>query len=336
VTPRFRSLFAVLAVGLTLLAACSAEAPPAATMGDTQVTDQQVATEVRVFGFLSELRQKPCGTKEVGETEQSACARFALSSVIEEHFASDYAAMHGITVSDADVKPALDILDQQVGKQKLDDLLAAHQLTRADLNAIAKRSLLLNRVQSAVTESRLTDAGLQQLYQQKILDYTTIQVDHILVKTKAEADAVYAQVTAPGATEKDFQALARQVSIDPSAKQNGGSLGSAVASSYVPSFGQAAAGLEPGQISQPVHSQYGWHVIRMVSKQVTSYADAKQALVASQAIVEFNAWLRNEITTQGVDVNPKYGRYDVPTLQVARISSTATGIDTTPSPSPSA
>ena len=74
----------------------------------------------------------------------------------------------------------------------------------------------------------------------------------------------------------------------------------------------------------------------MVDKQVTPYAEAKQALIDSQAVDEFNAWLRDEITTQGVDVNPKYGRYDVQLLQVARISSTATGIDTTPSPSPSA
>ncbi len=53
-----------------------------------------------------------------------------------------------------------------------------------------------------------------------------MQVDHILVKTKAEADDVYAQVTAPGATEQDFLDLAKEVSIDPSAKQNSGSLGS--------------------------------------------------------------------------------------------------------------
>ena len=329
-------LLVVLIFGLTSLLACSAAAPPAATMGETEVTDDELAHEVNVFEFLSELSQRPCGTKEAGETEQSACARFALSSVIEEHFASEYAAANDITVSDADIKPMLDNLDQQVGKQKVDDLLAAHDLTRADLSAIARRSLLMGHVQSAVTESRLTDAELQQLYQQNILDYTTVEVDHILVKTKAEADAVYAQVTAPGATEKDFQDLARQVSIDPSAKQNGGSLGSAAASSYVRSFGQAAAALEPGEISQPVHSQYGWHVIRMVNKQVTPYADAKQALIDSQAAVGFNAWLRDEITTQGVDVNPKYGRYDVQQLQVARISSTATGIDTTSSPSPSA
>jgi hypothetical protein len=329
-------LLVALILGLTALVACSAAAPPAATMGDTQVTDEQLAHEVNVFEFLSELSQQPCGSKEVGETERSACARFALSGMIEEHFTSEFAAANDITVSDADIQPALDNLDQQVGKDKVDELLAAHQLTRADLSAIAKRSLMLGQVRSAVSASRLTDAALEALYQQNILDYTTVDVEHILVGTRAEADDVYAQVTAPGTTEKDFQDLARQVSIDPSAKQNGGSLGSAAASGYVPSFGRAAAALEPGDISQPVHSKYGWHVIRMVDKQVTPFAEAKKALIDSQAVEEFNTWLREEITTQGVDVNPRYGRYDVQLLQVARISSTATGIDTTPSTSPSA
>jgi foldase protein PrsA len=329
-------LLVALILGLTALVACSAAAPPAATMGDTQVTDEQLAHEVNVFEFLSELNQKPCGTQEPGETEASACARLALSGVIAEHFAGEYAAAHDITVTDDDIKPELDNLDQQPGKDKVDEMLAAHDLTRADLTAIARRFLLLRQVQSSVTESRITDAELQDLYQQNILDYTTVQVDHILVETKAQADVVFAQVTAPGATQQDFQDLARQVSIDPSAKQSGGSLGSAVASGYVPSFGRAAAALEPGEISQPVHSKYGWHVIRMVDKQVTPYADAKQGLIGSMAPVEFNAWLRDQVTTQGVDVNPRYGRYDVELLQVTRISSTATGIDTTPSTSPSA
>ena len=94
-------------------------------------------------------------------------------------------------------------------------------------------------MQRAVAADKPPDADLRQQYQDGLASYTTVQVDHILVKTKAEADDVYAQVTAPGATEQDFLDLAKQVSIDPSAKQNSGSLGSAVASTYVPPFAAA-------------------------------------------------------------------------------------------------
>lgn len=323
-------------LGLLLLSACSAATPPAATIAGEDLTDAQLAREMDVFTFLADLSQQPCGTKDGPETQDAACARFALTSVIRERFATAYARQSGITVTDADIAPLLQNLDQQVGKKKVDRLLAQNGLTRTDLAGIARRSLLLGDVRSAVTEERVTDAGLRQLYDQSILDYTTIQVDQILVKTKAEADQVYAQVTAPGSTEQDFQALARQVSIDPSAAQNGGSLGAAVASGYVRPFAEAAAVLEPGQISQPVRTKFGWHVIRMVSKQVQSFAQAKQALIDSRSIVEFNAWLREQVKSRGVEVNPRYGRFDLQSLEVTRISSTATGSSPAPSASASA
>ena len=316
-------MFVAFGLALSLLASCGGATPPAATIGETQITNEQLAHEVNVFEFLSELSQQPCGTPEGRETEQSACSRFALSSVIEERFAAMYAVAHDIAVTNSDIQPALDNLDQQVGKKRVDELLAAHDLTRDDLSEIARRSLVLEHVQSAVTEERLTDDAVLRRYQENMADYTTVSVEHILVQTKAEADAVYAQATAPGATEEEFKSLARQVSIDPSAKQNGGDLGSALASTYVPSFGRAAASLEPGQVSQPVHSRFGWHVIRLVDKQVL-------------IIDEFNAWMREQITTQGVDVNPRYGRYDLRNLEVARIASTVGGNDASPPPSPSA
>jgi parvulin-like peptidyl-prolyl isomerase len=164
-------------------------------------------------------------------------------------------------------------------------------------------------------------------------------VDHILVKTKAEADAAYVQVTAPGATEQDFLDLAKQVSTDPTAAQNSGSLGSAVASTYVPPFRAAVLQMKPGDISKPVHTQYGWHVIRMVKKDVQSFDSVKQTLIDSTASTVFSDWLHGQATNGTVEINPKYGRFDSETLAVSRISSTETGSASTsasPSASPSA
>ncbi len=172
---------------------------------------------------------------------------------------------------------------------------------------------------------------LRKQYEDNLGSYVTVQVDHILVKTKAEAENVYAQVTAPGATEKDFLALAKQVSIDPSVKQNSGSLGSAVASTYTPEFAAAVLKMEPGEISKPVHSQFGWHVILMNTKDVQSFDSVKQTLLDSGSTSIFNDWLRQQIENGKIEINPKYGRFDPDTLQVSRVSSTATG-----SPSPSA
>lgn len=332
--PRSAALVA-LALCLTLLASCGSAASPAATIGGSDVTDQQLAHEVNVFSFLSGLNKQPCGTADGQETQNAACARFALSNIIQEHFVAKYAAAHQIAVTDAQVVQTIQQLDSNLGKTVVDTQLQQFHLTRTDLNGLAHRILLFGDVQTAVAAERITDTELQQQYQQKILDYTTIQVDHILVKTKAEAESVYAQVTAPGATEQDFLDLAKKISIDPSVKQNSGSLGSAVAATYVPEFGVAAAVLAPGEISKPVHSQYGWHVIRMVKKDVQSFDSVKQDLLRSGSTTVFNDWMREQIKADGVEVNPKYGRFDPTTLSVVRISSTATGSDSTPSASPS-
>jgi hypothetical protein len=295
---------------------------PAATVGPSSITDPEVAHEAQLFTFLAALNRTPCGQAVQGETPASACNRFALSNLIQTTFVNDYAKEHQLEVTDNEVTSIIKNLDTQVGAKTVDAELTKEKLTRDDLNELARSVLLFQKVQQAVTAGALGDAQLKSLYQQQILDFTTVQVDHILVKTKADAEKVYQEVTRPGATEQDFLDLAKKVSIDPSAAQNSGSLGSAVASTYVPEFGQAAAALAPGQISEPVQTQFGWHVIRMVSKQVTPFAKAKQTLIQNNATVSFNDWMRKQSDDQGVDVNPKYGKWDVQSLTVLAITST--------------
>jgi peptidyl-prolyl cis-trans isomerase C len=145
---------------------------------------------------------------------------------------------------------------------------------------------------------------------------------HILVATREEADDVYRQVTAPGATEKTFMDLARDVSTDTGSAVQGGVLGSSVASTYVPEFGQAAVALEPDEISRPVQSEFGWHVIRLVAKQVTPYAQAKERILQELAGTEFRDWFREQVRALDVEVNPRYGRFDPQTLQVTAVRST--------------
>jgi len=347
VNPRKKRLIVVPAIVVlaTILSACGsggASGSTAATAGKTEITDAQLALEAKLFTFIGALNQSDCAQADAGESAEAACNRFALSNLIQGAFVSDYAEQNGVTVTPEAVAAIIASLDQQVGADKVDQQLQTNGLTRDDLNKLGGEVLLLQDVQKKLGEAGTSDADLKKLYQQQILDFTNVTVEHILVKTEAEANDVYNQVTKPGFTDKDWAALAKDVSTDPSAKDNGGTLPSSPASGYVPEFGQAAAALAVGEVSKPVKSQFGWHVIKLLDTSVTSFADAKSQLIQGGASKIFTDWLTKQAEEQGVDVNPKYGRYDIPTLSVVPINSTdpsatgsaTAGASTATSPSP--
>jgi foldase protein PrsA len=322
VNPRRPALFFVLAAAIVMFSACGGAAAPAATVGTTSISDAQLAAEAKIYTFVAGLNRQACGTPDTGESKVSACDRFALAQMIQSALATNYASKHHITVAEADVTKTIQSLDAGLGADAVNKALASNGVTRDDLTRFVRQVLLVRDVQGDLAKAHLTVAQLHDLYSKDILQFTTIHVEHILVKTKAKADEVFAQVTRPGATEKDFQALAKKVSTDTQSGANGGDLGSVAASQFVEPFASTAAALKPGEISRPVHTQFGWHVIRMVSKQVTPFSQASTQLLQSQGAQVFDGWAETESAAEGVSVNPKYGRFDQQTLAVDRISST--------------
>jgi len=312
-------LSAVLAIALAACSEATAR-PPAATVAGSSISTDDLARTAGVFNVVAGLQQQPCGqTDGATDTQEAACNRFSLGAMILFRLADQYAADNGITVDDAKVTKAFDAFQKTVGADTLNSQLTSNGVTLDDVKELVRLSLVQGQVAKALAEAQYTDAQLQQLYQQSIGDYTTLHVDHILVDSKAKAEEIYKQVTAPGSTLQDFQALAKKVSTDPSAKQNGGEL-TLPASQLVSEFSDAALQLKPGEISKPVHTQYGWHVIYMIDKQVTPFAQARDKLLSQASTKAFQDWAQSQAGE--VQVDPSFGRFDPTTLQVQRISST--------------
>ena len=120
-----------------------------------------------------------------------------------------------------------------------------------------RRAYFADQVASVVTPEAVAAA-----YEAVVAEFEPqeeVRARHVLVATREEAEAVKAQLEG-GAP---FETVAVENSIDPSAAQNGGDLGFFQRGRMVKPFEDVAFTMQPGEISDPVESQFGWHVIRL-------------------------------------------------------------------------
>jgi len=141
------------------------------------------------------------------------------------------------------------IADQPDFKKKLD---------------FARNRLLMDNLLAAEGKAALTDDAMKKVYDdaaKQITGEQEVHARHILVPTEEEAKAIKAELD-KGA---DFAKLAKEKSKDPGAS-DGGDLGFFTKEQMVPEFSKVAFELEPGKISDPVKSQFGWHIIKVEEK----------------------------------------------------------------------
>ena len=316
-----RRLASFVLVALALASCAGLSRPEVARVGERDVSDADLRRAVALQHVLADLQGTPCGGQPgQGEPGAAPCQRSALSSELLWLGVRGYAEEHDLMASEEEAEQAVAGLETQVGEEPLAEALAARGVTRDDLLELGRRILTVRAVRAAVTEERIGTDELRSQYEQSVLDFTTVDADHILVKSAAEAEQVYRQVR--GATREEFEEVARTTSTEPGAASSGGALGSATASRYVPAFAAAVAALEPGEISRPVQTALGWHVIYLVDKQVTSFDEAKAQLIEPKADAEFQGWLEERAEELGVEVDPRFGRFRPRTFSVESTRST--------------
>jgi PPIC-type PPIASE domain len=323
--PRSLRVLATLCV-VVLFAACANDPSSAATVGETgEISIDQLHADVALFGFLAGLTQgASCGTPVGNETQESACARYSLANDIREELAKTYATENDLKVDPAAVTDALTQLEQNLGgADALKAQLSDAGVTRAQFEAFAERVLLVREVRDAVAKDRVDEAALRDAYQAALPQLTTIEVEHILVADKADAERIASEVT-----PATFAETAKKESIDPGSAQQGGSLGGPTSlaefqTQFDPDFVAATLALQPGEISGPVKTQFGWHVIHLVRRDVAPFEDVRPQLEANQGMTVFDDWFSEQLGTTSVDVNPRFGRFDHDTGEVLPIRSTA-------------
>jgi peptidyl-prolyl cis-trans isomerase C len=127
-----------------------------------------------------------------------------------------------------------------------------------------RNRLLMDSLLASEGKSATTDEAMKKVYEEaakQISGEQEVRARHILVESEDEAKTIKAELE-KGA---DFAELAKKKSKDPGAS-DGGDLGFFTKEQMVPEFSAVAFSLEPGKISDPVKSQFGWHIIKVEEK----------------------------------------------------------------------
>jgi peptidyl-prolyl cis-trans isomerase C len=131
--------------------------------------------------------------------------------------------------------------------------------------AYNKDKTLLDEYLNQTAKSAVTQEAARKLYDETVKTMTPdaeVRARHILVDSEDDAKKAYQRVKGG----EDFAKVAGEVSKDPGSKTDGGDLGFFTKDRMVEVFADTAFKLEPGQISEPVKSQFGWHVIKVEEK----------------------------------------------------------------------
>jgi parvulin-like peptidyl-prolyl isomerase len=208
-----------------------------------------------------------------------------------------------VKVTDKQVEAQLKKLKSQYfggSESKYKAELKRQCVTDAEVRDDLRANLLSNAIFTKVTaNAKVAPAEVRSYYDTHREVYTSPQtrvVSHILVKNKALADKLYKQLQ-NGAS---FAALAKKYSIDPGSKAQGGQLTITRGQTVAP-FDRVAFELRTGQLSKPVHTQYGWHIIHAdkpaTPHKSTPFAQVKASIQQQLLQQKRNTALQSWLTT---------------------------------------
>ncbi|WP_428031062.1 peptidylprolyl isomerase [Ancylobacter sp.] len=191
---------------------------------------------------------------------------------------------------------------------------------KREMEFIRKR-VLMQAILEKATKAALTDDAMQKTYQEAVAQQKPekeVRARHILFRADpadaasgAAAEKKAEDVEARLKKGEDFAKLAGELTEDPSGKKDGGDLGFFTKEQMVPEFAEVAFELKPGEVSKPVKTQFGWHVIKLEEvreRPVPTFAEVKpqiEQFVAQKAQADVVQKTRESAKVEKTDAAPK-------------------------------
>lgn len=278
---------------------------------DVAVVGNQDITRTSFNDLIAQAKNSAKAQKQAfpkpGTTAYTSLQDRAIAYLVQRAEFEQRAKDLGVSVSDKQIDARLKQVEkQQFGgsASKFATSLKAQGVTLTQYRDYIQQQLLSQAVYKKITGGvKVTDADLRQYYAQHKSQYTQPEsrpVRHILVKTKSLADQIYTQLQG-GA---DFTALVKKYTTDAGSKNTGGKY-TDTKGSFDPTFEKTAFSLRTKEISKPIHTRFGWHIIQALGpikpQKTTTFAQVKASLktqlLDQKKSTVANAWISDMTKT---------------------------------------
>lgn len=208
----------------------------------------------------STITKKDLYEKLIDYSGEAVIQEMVYSELLEQNF----------SVSDKELKAELDDIKKQEGiedDEQYKQFLETISMTDDELEDNIRVSLLFEKARMAGVS--VTEKDVKAAYE---MEKRGVNVQHILVSTEDEAKKVAKELE----KDEDFGKLAKKYSKDEATKDNNGEVGFVGLNSGMdPAFEEAALKLKVNEISEPIPSQFGFHIIKVMSEETRSYEELK-------------------------------------------------------------
>jgi parvulin-like peptidyl-prolyl isomerase len=323
-----RLAFALLLLPLiVLILGCGGELPQGAVaqVGGKLVSQDQFDEILATYEAAGRVPDKKAQSKEYQTFQQNLAEYLVMLEVLRQQ-----APKFDVRITDRDVENQLAQLKDmfQGDEERWNAALKKQKLTLEQFKESLRERLLVDEMKAAVTKDvTVTDDEVKAYYDAHEADYTEPEereTRHILISPFAEAAGGAGTITpteadwdvARAEAEKvrseiqngaDFGTEARKYSDDETTREAGGELGNLILGQMVPQFEEAVFGLKKGELSQPVRTEYGYHLIQVVDiipEAQIPYEEVKEkirsALLAQRQADTWEAWLEGMKQELGV------------------------------------
>ncbi|WP_309086900.1 peptidylprolyl isomerase [Domibacillus sp.] len=223
----------------------------------------------------------------------------AAESLIADKIVEKEATKEKVQVTDKEIQEELDAtIESYGGEEAYKSALESSGMTEADMKEEIK--VYLETVKLLEPRIEITDEEIETYFDENKDTFTTseqVEASHILVDDEATAKEVTAKLADGG----DFESLAKEYSTDTTSAENGGELGYFGTGEMTEEFEKAAFAMEIGEISEPVKTDYGYHIIKVTGKKEAKAAnledskeEIKETLKQEKMSSEYTTWLEEK------------------------------------------